>query len=49
MKKLNNSIVNGKEHLFVISGLVISYLLIVVLSFSYASLLCGHRTLITDI
>lgn len=30
MKKLNNSIVNGKEHLFVISGLVISYLLIVV-------------------
>jgi len=30
MKKYNNSIVNGKENLFVISGLVISYLLIII-------------------
>lgn len=30
MKKYNNSIVNGKEHLFVISGLVISYFLIII-------------------
>ncbi|MDC7250566.1 MAG: HAMP domain-containing sensor histidine kinase [Sphaerochaetaceae bacterium] len=30
MKKFSNSIVNGKEHLFVISGLVISYILIII-------------------
>lgn len=33
MKRFNKSIVNGKEHLFVISGLVISYILIVIFVF----------------
>lgn len=30
MKRLNNSFINGKEHLFVISGLAVSYILIIV-------------------